>query len=62
MVDPTITPGSAPEPIRILMIEDNAGDVYLVEKALQQRRTIYTRSKMARRKSPSKGLGFLKQF
>ena len=40
MADPT-TPRSAPEPIRILMIEDNAGDVYLVEKALQQRQIRY---------------------
>jgi CheY-like chemotaxis protein len=41
MADPTIAPRSAPEPIRILMIEDNAGDVYLVEKALQQRQIRY---------------------
>src|ERR1041384_1917144 len=30
-----------PKPIRILLVEDNAGDVYLLEKALQNRQLRY---------------------
>jgi len=32
---------STPKPIHILLIEDNAGDVYLLEKALQSRNLNY---------------------
>jgi len=32
---------SAPNAIRILLVEDNAGDVYLLEKTLQHRRIDY---------------------
>lgn len=33
--------GSAPPAVRILLVEDNPGDVYLLEKALEQRHLRY---------------------
>jgi len=41
MAIPTTEKGNGPKPIRILLIEDNAGDVYLLEKALKCRRLSY---------------------
>jgi CheY-like chemotaxis protein len=42
MANPTTKPGAGPETaVRILVVEDNAGDVYLLEKALQQRQIRY---------------------
>ena len=41
MPDSTTTKRNAPKTIRILLVEDNAGDVYLLEKALQSRCFVY---------------------
>jgi chemotaxis family two-component system response regulator Rcp1 len=36
MSNPTARPGTEQKPIHVMLVEDNAGDVYLLEKALQQ--------------------------
>jgi CheY-like chemotaxis protein len=41
MANPTTKTKHGSRPIRILLIEDNAGDVYLLEKTLQNRRLPY---------------------
>ena len=35
MANPTAQKRTGPKPVRILLVEDNAGDVYLLEKALK---------------------------
>lgn len=41
MANPSTETKDRPKPIRILVVEDNAGDVYLLEKALQNRQLRY---------------------
>jgi len=48
MVNPTAeTARNDPKPVRILLVEDNAGDVYLFEKALQSRQVNYELTRYA---------------
>ena len=41
MANPSMETKDRPKPIRILVVEDNAGDVYLLEKTLQNRQLPY---------------------
>ena len=41
MANPTTETKEGPKPIRIFMVEDDAGDVYLLEKTLQNRHLHY---------------------
>jgi hypothetical protein len=41
MANPTTKKGNGPKAIRILLVEDNPGDVYLLEKTLQTRKLPY---------------------
>jgi two-component system, chemotaxis family, response regulator Rcp1 len=41
MAYPRIKKKNGPEPIRILLVEDNAGDIYLLEKTLRHRQLNY---------------------
>ena len=41
MANPTTETKEGPKPIRILVVEDNAGAVYLLEKTLQNRQLRY---------------------
>jgi two-component system, chemotaxis family, response regulator Rcp1 len=41
MPNPTTEKGNPSKPVRILLVEDNTGDVYLLEKTLQNREIRY---------------------
>lgn len=41
MIDPTTAQAGTPKPVRILLVEDNAGDIYMLEKVLKARRIDY---------------------
>lgn len=47
VANPTTETKPGPKPIRILLVEDNAGDVYLLEKTLQHRQLRYELTRFA---------------